>query len=238
MDRPLAGTAPGIAVVPGTTPVHGARPPREFFARDPLEVAPELLGGFLVRSDAEGTVAVRLTEVEAYAGGRDPGSHTYRGRTPRNASMFGPGGHLYCYLSYGIHFALNIVCGEDGEGYGCLLRSGEVVAGADLARRRRELKPRKSALPDHQLARGPGCLATCFGATVSQDGDDLLGTEWQFILPGGRERLPHLTGPRVGLSLPGGDGDVFPWRFWLPNDPTVSAYKPAARRRSSEPGSA
>ncbi len=109
-------------------------PPATWFERDPLELAPLLLGGVLRRADASGAVALRLTEVEAYRGADDPGAHTFRGKTARNATMFGPGGHVYCYFTYGMHHAVNIVAGPEGYGWGVLVRAGEVVQGASLAR--------------------------------------------------------------------------------------------------------
>ena len=102
-----------------------------------LQVAPDLLGRVVVHDTPEGTVAVRLTEVEAYAGPRDPGSHAFRGRTPRNGVMFGPGGHVYVYFSYGMHWCMNLVCGAEGDPSAVLLRAGEVVTGLELAQRRR-----------------------------------------------------------------------------------------------------
>jgi len=98
-----------------------------------LEVAPRLLGAELRHGD----VVVRLTEVEAYDGPNDPGSHAYRGRTARNATMFGPAGHLYCYFTYGMHVCCNVVCGPEETPSAVLVRAGEVVEGIDLARRRR-----------------------------------------------------------------------------------------------------
>ena len=200
---------------------------RKFFARDSLVVAPELLGTVLARTDADGTVAIRLTEVEAYGGERDPGAHAFRGKTARTATMFGEAGHLYCYFSYGMHHAINIVTGQVGQPYGCLVRAGEVIVGAELARARREAKPRKSPLRDWELARGPACVAQSLDATLATDGDDLLGPQWSLLLPDDHTVLPHETGPRVGLSGPSGDGAAFPWRYWLPGEPSVSAYKKA-----------
>ncbi len=131
-------SAPGDAreiVLPGDlAPGAGTALPREFFDRPSHLVAPDLLGRVIVH----GPVAVRLTEVEAYGGpGRDPASHTYRGRTPRNAVMFGHPGHLYVYFTYGMHFCANLVCLPEGSGSAVLLRAGEVIAGADSARCRR-----------------------------------------------------------------------------------------------------
>ena len=118
---------------------------RAFFERPVLEVAPSVLGGVVVN----GPVAVRLTEVEAYDGAGDPGSHAFRGRTARNAVMFGPPGHVYVYFTYGMHWCANLVCGPTGTASAVLLRAGEVVTGLDVARSRRP-----SARSDHELARG------------------------------------------------------------------------------------
>ena len=199
---------------------------RRFFARDVLEVAPALLGCVLQRTDGEGTVSVRITEVEAYAGERDPGAHSYRGMTNRTKTMFGLPGHIYCYFTYGMHHALNLVAGQLGQPYGCLIRAGDVIGGADLARIRREQRPRKVALQDHGLARGPGCVAQSFGANLTNDGDDLFGGQWQFFAPDDGAVLPHASGPRVGVSGPGGDATSFPWRYWLSEASSVSTYKP------------
>lgn len=200
---------------------------REFFARPVLEVAPDLLGA-LVRS---GPVVVRLTEVEAYAGTSDPGSHAYRGMTPRTRVMFGPAAHLYVYFSYGMHWCCNIVCGTEGEASAVLLRAGEVVEGERSARSRRDAR-RSSPATHRDLARGPANLAASLGLTRDQDGLDLLApgspvTVRRAAVP---DRDAVRQGPRVGVSGAGGDGDRYPWRFWLPGEPTVSAYRPAVPR--------
>ncbi len=199
---------------------------RDFFARDALDVAPALLGAVLRHVDAEGTVAIRITEVEAYAGERDPGSHSYRGKTKRNQTLFGPPGHLYCYFTYGMHHAINVVVGQVDQPYACLIRAGDVIDGMQLARRRRELKPRKKALAEHELARGPGCVAQAFGVDLTNDGDDLCFGQWQLFVARDGIILPHLVGPRVGVSGLGGDARNFPWRYWLADSPSVSTYKP------------
>lgn len=98
--------------------------PRSFFDRPVLTVAPDLLGRTLVRRTAEGPLELRITEVEAYEGEADPGSHAYRGRTRRNASMFGPPGHAYVYFIYGMWFSLNLVCGPPDHASGVLIRAG------------------------------------------------------------------------------------------------------------------
>ena len=126
---------------------------RAFFGRTGVEVAPELLGCVLSHETADGLVAVELTEVEAYMGAADPASHAYRGRTPRNAVMFGPPGHAYVYFTYGMHFCVNLVCLAPGTASAVLLRAGRIVAGEELARARRGL-----AVVDRDLARGPAAV--------------------------------------------------------------------------------
>jgi DNA-3-methyladenine glycosylase len=202
------------------------RTSRSFFARDVLEVAPALLGCVLQRTDAEVTVSIRITEVEAYAGERDPSAHSFRGMTNRNKTLFGPPGHIYCYFTYGLHHAINLVVGQLGQPYGCLIRAGDVIVGADVVRMRRERKPRKALLPDPGLARGPGCVAQSFDVNLNNDGDDLFGGQWRFLVPDNGAVMAHVVGPRVGVSGPGGDASAFPWRYWIANSLSVSAYKP------------
>ena len=215
----------------GPAPGGPAAVPREFFDRPVLDVAADLLGAVVQRRAPEGTVAVRLTEVEAYAGPGDPGSHAARGPTPRTAVMFGPPGHAYVYFSYGMHWCANLVCGPEGTASAVLLRAGEVVEGVDLARARR-----RSARTDRDLARGPARLAGALGLTGADTGADLCAPGAPLSVrardgaqdaPGGSVR----TGPRVGVSGEGGDAARFPWRFWLDGEPTVSDYRPAVRRR-------
>lgn len=190
-----------------------------------LELAPLLLGAHLTVRDDAGAVTVRLTEVEAYDGENDPGSHAYRGRTPRTEVMFGPPGRLYVYFTYGMHWCTNIVCGEDGRASAVLLRGAEVVDGRQLARSRRPAAKR-----DVDLARGPARMAQALGLTGADDGL-VLGHGRAELDPPDRTAEHVVTGPRVGVAGPGGDGDTFPWRFWLPGEPTVSVYRPGVRRR-------
>lgn len=186
-----------------------------------LEVAPRLLGAVF----RAGEVALRLTEVEAYHGqGQDPGSHAHRGRTARNGSMWQHPGTLYVYLSYGIHRCLNIVCGPEGYASGVLLRAGEVVDGLDVARARRP-----SAKNDVELARGPGRLGTTLGIELSDDGSSITTPPFSLTLPESPVGAIS-SGPRVGVSGHAGT-DAFAWRFFLGDDPTVSAYRPAVSRR-------
>ncbi|WP_239001090.1 DNA-3-methyladenine glycosylase [Jiangella asiatica] len=201
---------------------------RRFLARPGIDVAPDLLGCVIRHETPEGAVAVRLTEVEAYMGADDPGSHAYRGRTARNAVMFGPAGHLYVYFTYGMHFCANVVCGEEGTATAVLLRAGEVVDGAELAASRRP-----AARSARDLARGPARLASALGLGRSDDGADLCGSPSTTALLAGPRADGDLVrnGPRVGVSGPGGNGDEFPWRFWLDGEPTVSTYRPHVLRR-------
>lgn len=197
-------------------------------ARHALEVAPHLLGAILrVRG-----VAVRLTEVEAYGGaGEDPGSHAFRGPGRRNATMFGPPGHLYVYFTYGMHWCGNVVCGPEGEASGLLLRAGEIVEGVELARERRP-----TARRDAELARGPARLALALGLTGADDGaridltPDPHAPALSLTLPAA-PATAFSTGPRTGVSGPGGDAEAFPWRFWVPGEPSVSPYRPHAPKR-------
>jgi DNA-3-methyladenine glycosylase len=174
---------------------------------------------------------VRLTEVEAYHGKGmgavpDAASHARMGRTARNATMWGEPGHLYVYLSHGIHSCVNVVCGPEGvAGGGVLLRAGEIVAGRDAARRRRP-----AARIDRDLARGPGRLGDAIGLRHPvHDGIDAITGEPR---RGAVARLELLaepiaavaSGPRVGVAGVAGT-EAFPWRFWVPGDPTVSAFR-------------
>ena len=196
---------------------------RRVLAGPPEGVAPLLLGAVVEHHSPEGLVAVRLTEVEAYAGeGEDPGSHAHRGETRRNAAMFGPPGRAYVYFTYGMHWCVNVVCGPAGRGGAVLLRAGEVVAGLQLARARRP-----AARTDVELAQGPARLAKALGVDGGLDGVDLLDPDRPLrLLPAPRPPGEVLTGPRVGLSAAASR----PWRFWLPGEATVSRYRPATRR--------
>ncbi len=194
---------------------------RELLARPAAEVAPELLGWTLSHTTDEGTVTVALTEVEAYLGEDDPASHAYRGPTPRNVVMFGKAGHLYTYLSYGMHWCCNVVTGPDGHASAVLLRAGRVVEGVDLARRRRGER-----VKDDSLARGPGCLGQALGLGRGHNGADLLSGGALGLRPGEPVDPARVaSGHRVGVRLA---HDV-PWRFWVTGDPTVSAYKRSPR---------
>jgi DNA-3-methyladenine glycosylase len=199
-------------------------------------VAPALLGCVLEHSTADGLVAVSLSEVEAYLAGVDPASHAYRGMTARNAVMFGPPGHAYVYFTYGMHFCVNVVCGPPGVAEAVLLRAGRVIAGEELARRRRGFDPARSP---RDLARGPARLCQALAIDRAQDGADLCdpvgGLRMRAAAVDARppgEQGPQIdVGPRVGVSK----AADLPWRFWLARDPTVSVYRPSVPRASRSP---
>lgn len=205
-----------------------------------VDVAPRLLGGELrtvvtTATDAAPVeVRLRITEVEAYHGQgtgdiADPGSHARMGRTARNATMWGEPGHLYVYLSHGIHSCVNVACGPEGQGDGVLLRAGEVIAGVDAAARRRGATPPLGRIALRDLARGPGRLGQAVGLRHPlHDGiDAVTGEEWHGAraeLWLGAPRDDVARGPRVGVAGVAGT-DAFPWRFWIAADPTVSPFR-------------
>lgn len=206
-----------------------SRLPREFFARPVLDVARDLVGARL----SHGGVTVRITETEAYAGSRDPGSHAFRGITPRTAPMFGPAGVTYVYFTYGMHWMLCLVTGEPGVAEAVLVRAGEVVDGHDVA------SARRPGVRERDWCRGPARLASTLALDGSHTGRDfcrpVLGDVPSIDLvlsPGDPVATQAVrTGPRVGVSGPGGDGTAYPWRFWAVGEPTVSAYRPGVIRR-------
>jgi DNA-3-methyladenine glycosylase len=186
--------------------------PRSFFARDPLSVAPELLHKVLVGPNGS---AGRIVEVEAYDGDNDPGSHAYRGPTPRTRVMFGPAGHLYVYFTYGMHWCANVVCREEGRAAAVLVRALAPLRGIDTMR-----AARPSARRDVDLCRGPARLCGALGIDGACNGIDLLARSAPVrvlddgVAPPGD---PVCT-TRVGLTR-GGD---LTWRWYVPGDPNVS----------------
>lgn len=199
--------------------------PRAFFERPVLDVARDLLGRDLCVESPQGTVVVRLSEVEAYRGADDMGSHAYRGRTNRNDVMFGDAGFVYVYFTYGLHFCMNLVCQAPGEAAAVLLRAGRVIGGAEIAASRR---PGSSV---RDLARGPARLTKALGIDGSLNGADLVRGPIR-VLPGEPVDDDRVrTGPRVGVAR-GGD---LPWRYWIEGDPSVSLYKAAVPRTRRKP---
>lgn len=210
---------------PGGHPPAGSMPlTRDFFDRPGHEVAPDLLG----RVITHGPVSIRLTEVEAYGvPGQDPASHTFRGRTPRNAVMFGPPGHLYVYFTYGMHFCANLVCLPEGVGSGVLLRAGEVIYGHEVAMARRTAGASRT-VTGRDLARGPARLAVALGFAREHNGLDACPPGPIAVLEGEPAGPVSIrSGPRVGISR----ARETPWRFWIDGDRTVSPYRPHVPRR-------
>jgi len=191
---------------------------RAFYARDSRTVAKQLLGKVLARGDGR---AARIVEVEAYRGGLDPGSHAYRGRTARNATMFGPPGGLYVYFTYGMHWCANAVCGDDGEGTAVLLRAAAPLAGVDLMRAARGAAARRET----DLCSGPAKLCQAFGLDRAFDGADLVTGDRGVTICDDGTRPPRSAGnsTRVGLT----NGREHPWRWWWPGDPHVSKGRPS-----------
>jgi DNA-3-methyladenine glycosylase len=197
--------------------------PASFYLRPVLQVTRDLLGRLLVHRAAEGTAAVRIVEAEAYDGsGLDPASHAYRGRTARNAVMFGPPGHLYVYFTYGMHWCVNVVCAPPGTAQAVLLRAGEPVWGEEL------MAARRPASRHRDLARGPARLASALGLAGWANGAELgagpllLAAGWP--VPDGEVAW---TG-RVGVS----GGADRPWRALVTSSPYVSAARPGPAARS------
>lgn len=187
---------------------------------DPVEAAHRLLGATLTGRGVSGIVV----EVEAYGGvpdgpWPDAAAHSYRGRSGRNAVMFGPPGRLYTYRSHGIHVCANVSCGPDGTAAAVLLRAAVITAGVDVAQARRGPAVRTIA-----LARGPGNLCSALGITMSDNGIDLFDADSPIRLTLNAAD-GAVAGPRVGVS----QAADRPWRLWLAGRPEVSAYRRSPR---------
>lgn len=192
-----------------TGQVHPPRP--DDLALTAPQLAPRLLGARIVAGD----VTLELTEVEAYGGVDDPAAHAFGGPRPANRHLFGPPGTLYCYLSHGIHICANITCGPTGQAV--LFRAGRIISGAGIVAARRAGRP-----PD-RWASGPGNLGQALGWTLSDSGTVFGSPGLTLLLPD--QPRPAAHGPRVGVSV----AYQRPWRFWIPGDPTVSAYRRSPR---------
>lgn len=192
---------------------------RSFYERDSLTVARDLIGCLFVHNSPQGTMSVRLLEVEAYRGDQDPGSHGYRGETPRTRTMFGPPARLYVYFTYGMHWCANIVCGPAGVCEAVLLRAGEPHEGIEIMRANRA-----GIVDDRLLASGPARLTKAMGISKSQDGASLLrGGTFYCAEDAMTESYRHgdvAQTPRIGLAA--GRGDEIPWRFVVPGHPYAS----------------
>jgi DNA-3-methyladenine glycosylase len=188
---------------------------RDFFDRDVVEIARELIGMSLVHDGVGG----EIVETEAYDR-EDPASHSFAGPTPRNAVMFGPPGHAYVYLSYGIHWCLNFVCGPAGRGAAVLIRALRPTSGLELMRERRGL------VDERRLCSGPGRLCQALGITRAQNGHPLDAPP--FLLLPAAERSKLVQGPRIGISKAVDE----PWRFGAAGSRFLSKPFPAAAQRA------
>lgn len=190
---------------------------RSWFDRPALEVAPDLLGKRLVHASAEGIIGGRIVEVEAYAGPEDRAAHSSRGRTPRNAVMFGQPGHLYVYFVYGMHHCLNVVCGPGEKPEAVLIRAVAIDEGEELARRHRG----STRVRNDRLAAGPGNVAAAFGIERALNGADLV--EGPVYLTDGPSPSRVVARPRVGVAY-AAEWAELPWRFLVADDPHVSRH--------------
>lgn len=197
--------------------------PRSFYSRPTLEVAPDLLGKVLVHRTPAGLTSGLIVEVEAYVGESDPACHAAPGLTARNAPLYGPPGHAYVYLNYGVHYLVNVVSEPKGSPAAVLIRALEPLDGLSLMRRRRARsrtrrhRDRKPILSDHMLCRGPGNVTHAMGITIRQNRLNLLGNVLYIEDRG--HRVPAIAwGPRVGISV----GTEHHWRCYLKDSVAVS----------------
>ncbi len=190
--------------------------PRDYYAREPIEVARDLLGTHLVRITPEGTLMGRIVETEAYRGIGDPASHAYRGLTARNAPMFGEPGHVYVYFIYGMHWMFNISAHSDSTPGAILIRALEPLEGIDIMVRNR------GGQVGRQLTNGPAKLAQAFAIDGSLNDVDLCSNDSLYLTTGDlRADDVIASGPRVRVT-----GDELartrPWRFWLAGNRYIS----------------
>lgn len=190
-------------------------PTRAWFDRPSTALARDLLGCRLVHDSPDGTVGGAIVEVEAYRGPEDRAAHSSRGRTPRNAVMFGEPGHAYVYLIYGLHLCLNVVAGPGAKPEAVLVRALALDEGVEIARARRG-----DRVPDVRLASGPGNVGRALGVDRGLNGIDLL--DGPLRLEARTGSVPRIArGPRVGVDYAGAWA-ARPWRFWIADDPHVS----------------
>ena len=188
---------------------------REFFARNTVEVARDLLGCRIERQINGELVLATVVEVEAYLGESDPASHAFRGPTPRSSVMFGPAGHLYVYLSYGVHRCVNVVTDCDGVAGAVLLRGAQLLRGTEVVR---ALRGKDVAATG--LLRGPGNLGKGLGMQLTDTGLDVCDANSAFrFLPGDAGNIAIEHGPRVGISK----AVEAPLRFW--HEPRAIIYQ-------------
>jgi len=203
-------TGPLAAMAPGP------RLPRSFYARPVLEVARDCIGCLLVREGAEGVVAGRIVEAEAYRGPEDRAAHSFGGRrTARTEAMFGEAGRVYVFFVYGMHWQLNLVTGGVGEPHAVLLRAVEPVLGLDLMAARRQMSAGR-----RELTNGPGKLCQAFAVGAGDYGLDLCGAG-DLCLAEPPRPTKVARAPRVGVDY-AGTWAARPWRYFEPGNPYVS----------------
>jgi DNA-3-methyladenine glycosylase len=208
--------------------IRQRRLPRSFYARPTLDVARDLIGKVLVHRSRHALTSGVIVEVEAYIGESDPACHAAPGPTRRNQPLYGPPGHAYVYLNYGIHCLMNVVTESTGSPAGILIRALEPLEGIACMRRRRlrAMKGRRaqasSALAVHRLCRGPGNVTMAMGITLKENGLDLLGDQL-LIEDRGVQTGPIAWGPRIGIRV----GVDRPWRAWVAGSHAVSALRNA-----------
>ena len=198
---------------------------RAFYARPTLDVARDLLGKVLVHVRRGVRTSGVIVEVEAYIGESDPACHAAPGPTRRNVPLYGPPGHAYVYLNYGIHSLVNVVTEAAGSPAAVLIRALDPLDGLPTMRRRRA-----RAVADHELCRGPGNLTLAMGITLGENELDLEGDRL-FVEDRGAPPPAIAWGPRIGIRV----GTDRPWRAYVPGHHAVSRASigaPASRRRS------
>jgi DNA-3-methyladenine glycosylase len=210
--------------------------PRAFYDRPTLDVAPALLGKILVHNRRGVRTSGVIVEVEAYIGESDPACHAAPGPTRRNEPLYGVPGHAYVYLNYGIHCLVNVVTEAHGSPAAVLIRALDPLDGIDVMRRRRaraiqgrRTRPDLSALPQHELCRGPGNLTMAMGITLAENRVDLLGDRI-YVEDRGIAVGPIARGGRIGIRV----GTEHQWRIWVEGHPAVSVPSPPRRTRRTQ----
>jgi len=190
--------------------------PRNFYARDTIEVAKGLLGKVLVREMPAGRLSVKIVETEAYVGPHDKACHASRGMTERNRVMFGEPGHAYVYFIYGMYYCLNIVTECSGYPAAVLIRAGEPLQGVDVM-----WGLRKKAKTVNDLSSGPGKLCMAMDIDRALNGADLCKKGALYLEEGKAENFEIVSSKRIGVDYAGEYSDK-PWRFYIKNNPFVS----------------
>jgi DNA-3-methyladenine glycosylase len=221
------GADAAVAEPPDPSPRPLRRVGAGLVAGRPVEVARRLLGTLLVRDHRHERRVARIVETEAYAGPEDRASHARAGRTSRTGVMFGPPGHAYVYLVYGMHHCLNVVCASDGEAGAVLIRAVEPVTGIAAMRVAR----RRPADPAERLAAGPARTCQALDVDRRHDGLDLLSDRDLWLASDGSDAIPDsavLMGPRIGVGYAGPAWASRPWRFGIAGSPALSRAFPLA----------